>query len=100
MKVIYLSKLAAIANALLYMGKERFDRYNDYIINRLDVYFCVFGYRKYSFVFKMGLSKIFLLTVPRRYFFYESFVFLCHVFLYFRAVHCSLLPFGHLLGKD
>ena len=37
-------------------------------------------------------SKIFLLTVPRRYFFLGSFVFLCLVFLVLlRWVDCCLL---------
>ena len=37
--------------------------------------------------------------VPRRYFFRGSFLFLCLVFLMLSRV-CSLLPCGHLLGKD
>ena len=43
-------------------------------------------------------SKIFLLTVPRRYFFCGSFAFFC-VLCFSNFPVCSLLPCGHLLGK-
>ena len=43
-------------------------------------------------------SNIFLLTVPRRYFFCGTFVFFCALCSsWFRV--CSLLPCSHLLGK-
>ena len=43
--------------------------------------------------------KIFLLTVPRRYFFTDHLHFLCFVCFSCFCV-CSLLPCGHLLGKS
>ena len=44
-------------------------------------------------------SKIFLLTVPRRYFFCGSFMIFLSCFCYAFVRICLLMPCGHLLGK-
>ena len=44
-------------------------------------------------------SKIFLLTVPRRYFFCGSFMIFLSCVCYVFVRVCLLLPCGHLLGK-
>ena len=44
--------------------------------------------------------KIFLLTVPRRYFFCGSFMLFLYCVCYAFVRVCFLMPCGHLLGKD
>ena len=44
-------------------------------------------------------SKIFLLTVPRRYIFCGSFMLFLSCICYAFACVCLLMPCGHLLGK-
>ena len=44
-------------------------------------------------------SKIFLLTVPRRYFFCESFMSFLSCVCYDYVCVCLLMPCGHLLGR-
>ena len=45
-------------------------------------------------------SQIFLLTVPRRYFFCGSFMFYLSCVCYAFVQVCLFVPCGHLLGKD